>query len=144
MNPNCIDHLAQQVIIEQTRSKSFIVPDGTMKPGSFQAVEGPSPLNKLYVLLKRMLLQRWRNKATLGYQILHHSFSGLCCGFTFFQAGLEANLFLQNIKFCLALCVFYVYTYLMVSILYCELVEVFQQMFVYNCIGFQFLWKLRW
>lgn len=119
MYPDIIDTLANQVLQEQNQMKFGYTPTNS-KPMPTKPIEGPSAFARLRVLLGRMLLQRWRNKRLLGMQLIHHVVSAVLCGITFYGTGNDAAEFFQNIKFCLALCVFYVYTYVMVSILYCK------------------------
>lgn len=127
MYPDIIDTLANQVLQEQNQMKFGYTPTNS-KPMPTKPIEGPSAFARLRVLLGRMLLQRWRNKRLLGMQLIHHVVSAVLCGITFYGTGNDAAEFFQNIKFCLALCVFYVYTYVMVSILYFPLeVELVQR-----------------
>ncbi|GLV37361.1 uncharacterized protein CBL_10672 [Carabus blaptoides fortunei] len=77
----------------------------------------PSPFWQLWILLGRMLLQRWRNKAFLISQLIHHIVSSVLLGAIFYGIGNDAAYFLPNFKLALSIGVFYVYTYVMVPIL---------------------------
>lgn len=79
----------------------------------------PSFSTQFRILLGRMLLQRWRSKATLRLQLIHHVVSGILLGGIFFGIGNDSAMALSNFKFCISILVFFVYTYAMVPVLTC-------------------------
>lgn len=84
-------------------------------------IQAPSsPICQLWILLGRMLLQRWRNKPFLISQIVHHVISSVLLGAIFYGIGNNAAFFLPNFKLALSVGVFYVYTYVMVPVLNCK------------------------
>lgn len=74
---------------------------------------------QFYIIISRMFLQMKRNKSVMCYQIGHHVLSGILLGAVFFGVGRDAALVIANFNFCLALLVFFVYTYGMAPVLIC-------------------------
>lgn len=79
----------------------------------------PSFCTQFWILLTRMFTQKWRSKATLRLQIIHHVMSGILLGGIFFGMGNDAAMAISNFKFCISILVFFVYTYAMVPVLTC-------------------------
>ncbi|XP_031348490.1 ATP-binding cassette sub-family G member 1-like isoform X2 [Photinus pyralis] len=65
------------------------------------------------ILYARMLLQLSRNKAGISLQLFSHSVAAVLLGTLFFGIGNNAEMALGNFFFCLAVCMFFIFTYLM-------------------------------
>lgn len=72
------------------------------------------------IIIGRMFLQMKRNNVILIMQAIHHIFSALVLGSIFYGIGNDAKMIRSNFNFCLAMMVFFIYTYAMVPILHCK------------------------
>lgn len=69
------------------------------------------------ILLRRLFLQHSRNLVALGIQLFHHLFSAILIGSIFFHMGDDASRTFANVKFCLSVLVFFLYTHIMTPVL---------------------------
>jgi len=59
-------------------------------------------------------------QVSLGIQLFHHLFSAVLIGGIFLQAGDDAKRPFTNVKFCLSVLVFFLYTHVMTPVHICE------------------------
>lgn len=59
-------------------------------------------------------------QVSLGIQLFHHLFSAVLIGGIFVQTGDDAKRPFANVKFCLSILVFFLYTHIMAPVLLCE------------------------
>lgn len=76
-----------------------------------------SCLQQFIILLRRLFLQQRRNLVSLGIQVFHHMFSAVFFGWTFLHTGDDGNKPFTNVKFCLSVLVFFLYTHIMSPVL---------------------------
>ncbi|KAJ9582805.1 hypothetical protein L9F63_022846, partial [Diploptera punctata] len=69
------------------------------------------------ILLKRLFVQQARNTVALWIQLFHHVFSAILVGFIFLQMGEDASRVIANLKFCLCIVMFFLYTHIMTPVL---------------------------
>lgn len=69
------------------------------------------------ILVRRLFLQQRRNCVSLGIQLFHHLFSAVLFGCIFLQIGDDARRPFANVKFCLSVLVFFLYTHIMTPVL---------------------------
>ena len=56
-------------------------------------------------------------QVSLGIQVFHHMFSAVFFGWTFLHTGDDGNKPFTNVKFCLSVLVFFLYTHIMSPVL---------------------------
>ncbi|XP_075224617.1 ATP-binding cassette subfamily G member 4-like isoform X2 [Lycorma delicatula] len=76
-----------------------------------------SYFEQVFILLTRMLKQKWRNSTALSLQLIHHIFSGIVIGAIFLGVGNNASKPFENFKFVLCVAVFFMYTHVITHIL---------------------------
>lgn len=76
-----------------------------------------SCLQQFCILVRRLFLQQKRNSVSLGIQLFHHLFSAVLIGGIFLQTGDDAKRPFANVKFCLSVLVFFLYTHIMTPVL---------------------------
>jgi len=59
-------------------------------------------------------------QVSLGIQIFHHLFSAVLLGCIFLHIGNDGSKPFTNMKFCLSVLVFFLYTHIMSPVLLCE------------------------
>ncbi|KAK7861706.1 hypothetical protein R5R35_010070 [Gryllus longicercus] len=69
------------------------------------------------ILLKRMILQIFRNRIALRLQLIHHVFCGFFIGCIFFNQANDGSKMFNHMKFCIGVVLFHGYTWIMVPVL---------------------------
>lgn len=69
-------------------------------------------------------------QVSLGIQLFHHLFSAILFGGVFHQTGDDARRPFVNVKFCLSVLVFFLYTHIMTPVLLCKSLDKRSPVFV--------------
>lgn len=75
------------------------------------------------ILFSRMNLQLLRNKTMIIVQCLHSIISGLLLGSIYIGTGQDGSQTMGIFKYCIAVNVFFMYTYTMMPVLLCEYLQ---------------------
>ncbi|KAK9695464.1 ABC-2 type transporter [Popillia japonica] len=88
-----------------------------LKSSNMSSTLSTSFKTQFSALLRRNFLQLKRNKIALALHFGHNIICGIGVGLLFYQIGTKASLALLNLKFCVGVAIYFLYTHMMAPIL---------------------------